>query len=76
MAGTHEGGVKAARTVKKEKGADFHAKIGAAGGKAASHEQGAKTAKSRYGDDFHQRIGREGGKKGGRQGSNENERES
>ena len=66
MAGTPEGGRKAAQTVKKEKGADFHQKIGSAGGRAANHGKGAQTTKERYGDDFHQNIGRTGGQRGGR----------
>lgn len=34
MAGTREGGLKAARTLRAKRGADFYSKIGRKGGKA------------------------------------------
>ena len=36
MSGTREGGLKAAETNKKNKGADFYARIGAKGGKSGT----------------------------------------
>lgn len=56
MAGTKDGGKAAAKTNKEKYGADFYAKIGAAGGK-----------KGRTGGFFANReLAREAGRKGGR----------
>lgn len=50
MAGTHEGGEKAAETAKERHGEDFHRKIGSKGGHAANHGEGSSGGGSSKGN--------------------------
>ncbi len=50
MAGTHEGGEKAAETTKERHDEDFHKKIGNKGGHAANHGEGNSRGESSKGN--------------------------
>ncbi|GAB4391778.1 MAG: hypothetical protein Tsb005_03050 [Gammaproteobacteria bacterium] len=87
MAGTHEGGEKAKKTIEERHGKDYYKKIGEEGGKKRaekhSHEElsqmskeAAKTNKERHGDKFYQEIGKKGGEAGGSRKGSESETES
>lgn len=61
MAGTKEGGTRAAETNKRRYGADFYARIGAKGGKAPKSTYGGFAVMARQDPERHKRISREGG---------------
>lgn len=61
MGGTKNGGLEAAKTIKKVYGKDFYARIGAMGGKASN--TGGFAYSKAHGLDTHIEAGRKGGYK-------------
>jgi general stress protein YciG len=71
MAGTSEGGKKAAETIEKKQ-PGFHSEIGEKGGQASSGRQAMETRAENQGKDVHE-VASEMGSKGGQhsQGGNQ-----